>query len=160
MIFRRHRRLATLLIAAMLLPAARIQAAAPPEGTLVIQVDNVRNAAGRIHADVCTEGRFLKDGCPFSAEAPAHPGETTLTVRGVPPGRYAVQLFHDENLNGKVDRGLFGIPKEGVGFSNDAPIRFGPPKFAAAAIDLAAGSRTIGITMHYFAGQSGPAAAR
>ena len=40
-------------------------------------------------------------------------------------GRYAVQAFLDENGNGEVDRALFGIPKEGVGFSNDAKIRLG-----------------------------------
>lgn len=140
--------------------AALIAGAAPaagPDGTLVIAVTNVRSSVGRVRADVCAERAFLKDGCPHAAEAPAVAGTTTLTVRGLPPGRYAVQLFHDENGNGKVDRALFGIPKEGVGFSNDAPIRLGPPKFAAAAIDVAPGTRTIAVRMRYFSGPAGPA---
>ncbi|WP_156679936.1 DUF2141 domain-containing protein [Sphingomonas profundi] len=137
-----------------------LSAAAPWEGTLVIHVGNVRSAAGRVHADLCPERTFLKDGCGRSVEAPAVPGTTIVTIAGVPPGRYAVQLSHDENGNGRVDRGLFGIPKEGVGFSNDAPIRFGPPKFADAAIDVRPGSQTIDVRMRYFSGPSGPPAPR
>jgi uncharacterized protein (DUF2141 family) len=45
------------------------------------------------------------------------------------PGTYAVAAFHDENGNGKLDRGMFGIPKEGVAASNDARGHMGPPKW-------------------------------
>ena len=145
------------LLALMLCAAAP---AAPPGATLVLDVGNVRNGAGRVHVDLCVEREFLKDGCPLTIEVPAKAGVTMLTMRGIPPGRYAVQLFHDENGNGKVDRGLFGIPKEGVGFSNDAPIRLGPPKFADAAIAIVPGSQRIAIRMRYFSGPSGPPGAR
>lgn len=131
-------------------------AAAPPGGTLTIAVDNVRNAAGRVHVDICPEAQFLKEDCPVSAEAVARPGETFVTVRGLPPGRYAVQAFHDENGNGHVDRGLLGIPKEGIGFSNDAPIRLGPPKFAAAAFDHGSAPQLIRLKLKYFIGKPGP----
>jgi len=46
---------------------------------------------------------------------------------------YAVSVFHDENYNGKLDTNLLGIPREGVGASNDARGNFRPPKFGAAA---------------------------
>ena len=38
----------------------------------------------------------------------------------VPKGEYAIRFYQDENGNGKLDLGLFGIPKEGVGSSNNA----------------------------------------
>jgi len=38
----------------------------------------------------------------------------------IPPGTYAMAVIHDENMNGKLDTHLLGIPKEGFGFSNDA----------------------------------------
>ena len=41
------------------------------------------------------------------------------------PGVYAAQAFHDENMNDKVDRNVLGLPTVGIGFSNDAPFRFG-----------------------------------
>lgn len=74
----------------------------------------------------------------------------TLTFTDVKPGRYAVALLHDENGNGKADRAAMMIPKEGFGFSRDAAVRFGPPKFGAAAFDLAPGAReTLTIRMRY-----------
>ena len=85
---------------------------------------------------------------------------TTVTFYGLKPGRYAAQLFYDENGNGKVDRALFGIPKEGVGFSNDAKIRFGPPKWEDAAFSYDGSDRTIGVKLRYFIGPNAPKAKR
>lgn len=77
-------------------------------------------------------------------------GDTVLTFRHVKPGRYAIALLHDENDNGKADRAALMIPTEGFGFSRDAKVRFGPPKFAAAAFDVAAGtSEKLAIRMRY-----------
>lgn len=44
-------------------------------------------------------------------------------------GTYAIRYFHDENENGELDTGTFGIPTEGYGFSNDARGFMGPPSF-------------------------------
>ena len=114
-----------------------------------IAVANVRDGKGRVHVDVCTASTFLKD-CPYSGDAPARAGTTMVTIDALPPGRYAVQAFHDENGNGKVDRALFGIPKEGVGFSNDAKIRMAPPSFAEAAFDHARLRQRITFSLRYF----------
>jgi uncharacterized protein (DUF2141 family) len=60
---------------------------------------------------------------------------------GVAPGTYAVSVVHDENSNGKLDTNFIGMPREGVGASNDAKGHMGPPKFSAAAFPYgAAGS--------------------
>jgi uncharacterized protein (DUF2141 family) len=77
-------------------------------------------------------------------------------VHGVPAGRYAAQVFLDENKNGKVDRALFGIPKEGVGFSNDARISLGPPKWADAVFTNTGAAQTIRLNLRYFMGAKGP----
>jgi uncharacterized protein (DUF2141 family) len=45
---------------------------------------------------------------------------------------YAVAVFHDENGNNQLDRGLFGIPTEGTGASNDASGFMGPPPYHGA----------------------------
>ena len=107
--------------------------------------------------DVCREAHFLKEDCKWSGDAPAHPGETILTVHDLPPGTYAVQAFHDENQNKKVDRALFGtIPKEGIGFSRDAPIHMSPPKWADAEFAFDGAPQTITLRMRYMLGASGP----
>jgi uncharacterized protein (DUF2141 family) len=129
---------------------------AAPVGMLAVQVTNVRNAKGVVHVDLCPQAQFLKDGCPLKGDAPARTGTTTVLVTGVPPGRYAAQAFHDENRNGKVDRALLGIPKEGIGFSRDAPIRMSPPKWADAVFDFAGPRQTITLKARYMLGSAGP----
>lgn len=123
----------------------------PGTGTLHVEIGNVRSARGRVHIDLCTQTQFLKD-CPISGDAPARVGMTMVTVTGLPPGRYAVQAFHDENGNGKIDQELFGIPKEGVGFSNDARIKLGPPKWTDAMFDTTGGEQAIKLNLRYFIG--------
>lgn len=135
-----------------------LAATAAPAAPLEIRVTNVRNATGTVHVDICPEAKFLKDGCPWSAEAPATAGTTVVTIADLPPGHYAAQAFHDENRNRKADRNLIGIPTEGVGFSNDAPIRLAPPKFADAAFDQGPAAQAITFRMRYFSGPSGPTA--
>lgn len=133
--------------------------AAEPGGTLHIAVSNVRGQVGRVHVDVCTQAQFLKD-CPISGAAPAKLGTTIVTVTNLKPGRYAVQLFYDENSNGKVDRMIFGIPREGVGFSNDAKIRLAPPKWEDAVFLFDGEERTINIRLRYFVGPNAPSGKR
>jgi uncharacterized protein (DUF2141 family) len=148
------RRLVLALLGLPLLAAG----GADTRGVLTIDVGNVRIAKGVVHVDVCPEAKFLKDDCPWSANARAKLGETRVTVANLPAGRYAVQAFLDENSNGEVDRGWFGIPKEGVGFSNDAKIRFSPPKFAEAVFAFDGNARTIRFNLRYFTGAKGPSA--
>ncbi len=55
--------------------------------------------------------------------------ECEVKFENVTVGTYAIRYFHDENNNGKMDTGTFGIPKEGYGFSNNARGFMGPPDF-------------------------------
>jgi uncharacterized protein (DUF2141 family) len=131
-------------------------ALAEAAGSLTINIGNVRNNRGQVVVDICPQARFLGDGCPYHGQAPARAGSTTVTVPQVPAGDYAVQAFHDENGNGEVDRGLFGIPKEGVGFSRNARIGLGPPKWRDAVFAHRAQAEVIGFDLRYFTGASGP----
>src|ERR1700730_11432692 len=45
---------------------------------------------------------------------------STCPFDPIAPGTYAVACFHDENDNGRLDTGLFGIPTEGTAASNNA----------------------------------------
>lgn len=151
-------RFARLLPAVLLVIGCTAAAAATaqPSRTLVINVGNVRSAKGTVHVDICPKDKFLKDDCPYSGDAPARLGTTQVLVHNVPAGQYAAQAFLDENGNMKVDRALFGIPKEGVGFSNDARIVFGPPSWNNAVFAFNGSGGTIGFNLRYFLGPKGP----
>lgn len=99
--------------------------------TVAVRVDGVPDARGTVHVELCPRALFLGD-CPTWAEAPAVAGTTVVTLNGVPPGEYAAQAYQDVNRNGRIDRGLFGIPREPIGFSNDAPLGVKGPSFDRA----------------------------
>ncbi len=67
--------------------------------------------------------------------------------KNLPPGDYGIAVFHDENNNDEFDQGLFGIPLEDYGFSNNAPVFFGPPSFEAAKFTVTAPLTTAEIDL-------------
>ena len=75
-------------------------------------------------------------------------------MRDVAPGDYAVSVFHDENSNGKLDRNFMGMPKEGVGKSNDAAGHFGPPKYDDARFSYKGGQQCVGDSREVFGGSA------
>jgi uncharacterized protein (DUF2141 family) len=111
-----------------------LSAGSASSATVEVRVSGV-SAKGMVRVAVCDRERFLKQ-CAFSASAPAQAGETTVAVKGVPTGTWAVLAYQDENGNGELDRNLVGMPKEAYGFSRDARGRFGPPGFEDAAIEV------------------------
>jgi uncharacterized protein (DUF2141 family) len=137
---------------------AALALAAAGAGTLTVAVGNVRNDRGMIHIDVCDEAHFLKSDCQYWGEAPAHPGTVTVTVKGLPAGNWGIQAYHDENRNRDVDRNFLGIPKEGIGFSRDARIGLGPPKWRDAVFGFDGQGAATGLRLHYMLGPSGPPA--
>lgn len=56
----------------------------------------------------------------------------SITLNGI----YAISVFHDKNLNNKLDTGLFGIPLEKYGFSNNAKGFAGAPSFRSASFKV------------------------
>jgi uncharacterized protein (DUF2141 family) len=44
-------------------------------------------------------------------------------------GQYAIVVIYDKNGNGELDTGFFRIPKEKIGYSNNAESKFGPAKW-------------------------------
>lgn len=117
---------------------------------LKVTLEQVASGAGHVLVAVCTPETFLRRGCPYTGRAPAVSGEAQVVVRSIDPGVYAVQAFHDENDNFELDRNFLGLPEEGMGFSNDAPMRFGPPSFQDAAIEIDADGAATRLRLRYF----------
>lgn len=71
----------------------------------------------------------------------------TFVLKGLARGRFSLSVFYDENGNAELDTGMFGIPKELVGFSNNARGLFGPPSFDDSSFDLSISTRMV-IQLH------------
>lgn len=131
-----HAALATLLLISLPLSASA--------DTLTITVNNIKQAS-EIHVAVYDNAEaFEADQGEKGGAAPGitegtiemvEPGSVTY-VYELPPGTYAIGIFHDVNLNNKMDNNFFGVPKEQYGFSNNARALFGPPDFENAAFVL------------------------
>lgn len=120
--------------------------------TVTVKVTELRNAKGVVRACMTTKEdifpRCIKDAKSHRAVVDAKPG-MVLTFRDVKPGRYAIALLHDENNNGKADRVLGMMPKEGFGFSRDAKVQMAPPKYADAVFDVGTSNLSQTIRMRY-----------
>lgn len=73
--------------------------------------------------------------------------QVVVTFDEIPFGDYAISVHHDVNGDGKVNTNLIGIPKEGLGSSNDAKGNFGPPKFEQAKFILNSKEKIIKINI-------------
>lgn len=128
----------------ILLGAAMLGASPALAASLDIAVDGVRSSKGSIRAGIYD----ASDRPVATTVAPATPGRVTLSIRDLAPGDYAVKLYHDEDGDGRLDKNLFGLPREGYGFSNHAKAKFGPPSFEAMRVTVA-GNATTAATLSY-----------
>ncbi len=92
------------------------------------------------------------DGFPTNLDKAFRTGKTaiknkksTTVVTGLPAGVYAVIIVHDEDKSGKLNTNWIGMPKEGVGSSNNAK---GMPTFKKAGFTFN-GSGFLRINMVY-----------
>jgi uncharacterized protein (DUF2141 family) len=113
---------------------------------------SVATATVTVQVALCPKERFLADTCLYEASAPAQAGVTTVTFPAIPAGDYAAQAFHDENANGKMDRIMGVVPKEGFGFSRDAKVRFAPPKWDEAVFTHEAKPQVLQFSLRYMMG--------
>jgi uncharacterized protein (DUF2141 family) len=119
---------------------------------LTIRLVGLRNTHGFMRLSLYDRPEtFPKgDGRLARLKVPIQSNPLTVHVPDLMPGSYAVTVHHDENGDGKLNRSLLGIPREGYGFSNDARAVFGPPSFASAAVQLAQEDTVITITVRYW----------
>ena len=119
-------------------------------GDVTVTVLGVRNGKGEVRFALYDRASEFPLGKHFGeSEVPAAPGEVTTVFKNVPPGIYAVAVYHDENDNDKMDLLFDLLPQEGYGFSNDAKVVVVPPTFAAASFKVPADGIAIRLHMVY-----------
>ena len=119
---------------------------------LQVKVQNIRSSSGMIVITLYGDRpeEFLQSGRKIDRErVPAKTGIVTACLVLPKPGTYAIAVYHDEDGDRKVTKSAFGIPTEGYGFSNDALVHLGPPKFNEVKISLGTEKKPVIINMHY-----------
>lgn len=120
--------------------------------SLTVKVENLRNEKGVVQFAL-----YNKDGSIPDEDYKNYyglekvkivNGKSEITFKNLPRGKYAVNILHDENYNGKVDKGLL-LPKEGIGFSNYQSIGLrNRPNFPKASFELKA-DKMINVKVIY-----------
>ncbi len=121
-------------------------------GNLTVMVDGFRNKNGQ----VCASLYSRSNGFPMQQDRAdsikcVRVNKMTNGIKfdNLAPGSYAVAIFHDANLDGKLNTGLFGIPSEGLGCSRNPKGGVGAPSFQDAAILVVGSSDVIQVQLRY-----------
>jgi uncharacterized protein (DUF2141 family) len=130
-----------LQIAAIALAVAgSLSFAAAESYALKVKVEGLRNNKGDVQFALYNKKGTIPDKHYTKyykkAVAPIRNGKATIVFRGLPKGRYAVNVLHDEDKNGQIAMGLM-LPDEGIGFSNYSSIGIGnKPSFEKASFEV------------------------
>jgi uncharacterized protein (DUF2141 family) len=130
------------------------QTPAPMQNVIHVEIKGLRNDKGQmlcaLYSSAQTESFPKKaDKAVARLSAPIAERQAICDFMGIHPGTYAVSVVHDENSNGKLDTNFIGMPREGVGASNDAKGHMGPPKFSAASFRYDGGRLDLTIHIRY-----------
>jgi len=105
--------------------------------TLSLQVTGAKPLQGQVLAALyASEASFMSEPLAQLRAPVAADGTVALDFGELQPGEYAISVVHDQNGNGELDTGWFGIPREPFGFSTGARARFGPPAWRDARFSL------------------------
>jgi uncharacterized protein (DUF2141 family) len=92
-----------------------------------MKVGNFKTTKGVLRVCVTDKKDDFLKSCTFSKIVAVEDKTVSLKIENIEKGNYAVSVYHDENNNGVLETGgVFGIPIEPYGFSNNPSMTFGP----------------------------------
>lgn len=135
----------------LILGALAMLAASPSYAEqLEVVLKGVQHDKGQLRVGLYAEPKtFRKERLAFATQqAAAKRGEVGVVFDDVPPGRYAIMAYHDENSNGELDRRFGMFPTEGYALSNNPKV-MGPPAFDDSAFDVGNQPARLELQMRY-----------
>jgi uncharacterized protein (DUF2141 family) len=121
-------------------------------GSVVVTIEGFRNPEGRARVALFSQESGFPDdesGAYRKIVSDIRNGAVQVRFDELPAGSYALSTYHDENGDAKFNKGLFGIPKEGYGVSNNIVHATRAPKFGEAVFPLSNEVKDIRIQVHY-----------
>ena len=112
--------------------------------SLEMEINNLQSNNGPLYIRILDEN----ENPVIVGTSPVINYSSRISFDSIYPGKYAIQFFHDENENQKMDFSLIGIPKEKFGSSNDVKPLLGPPKFEKMLFNLNENKKVIMIPVN------------
>jgi uncharacterized protein (DUF2141 family) len=137
----------------MLLILLGLLAADPPQektSSIVVSFNNLRNTSGQVTCVLFDSPKGFPGTSPLpNGEQHVKPSGS-CTFEALPPGDYAVLVYHDENANNLFDRDAVGVPTEGYGVSNNALPKLSAPTFTGAHFHLDSSElKALSVSLRY-----------
>ena len=123
----------------------------PPQGyrqTLVIS--NLDNKNGTLYIGWYNKADSFRKADGYVIQRKVEVGGRTsvpVVFENVAAGTYAIAVFLDENVNGRIDTNFFGIPKEKYGFSNNVFPMMRAASFKESAFEVKDNNAIITIRL-------------
>jgi uncharacterized protein (DUF2141 family) len=116
---------------------------------LIVNVSGLQPLKGDLYISLHKRPEYFQvaDSAFMKKRISVNEETETVVFDKVPQGKYAIALYHDENLNGIMETSENGIPREGYGFSVKKNF-FGRPKFEQAAFEINSND-TLEVKMMY-----------
>ena len=112
--------------------------------SLEMEINNLQSNNGPLYIRILDEN----ENPVIVGTSPVINYSAEISFDSISPGKYAIQFFHDENENQKMDFNLIGIPKEKFGSSNNVKPVLGPPKFEKMLFNLTKNKKIIMIPVN------------
>ena len=112
--------------------------------SLEMEINNLQSNNGPLYIRILDEN----ENPLIVGTSPVINYSARISFDSISPGKYAIQFFHDENENQKMDFNLIGIPKEKFGSSNNVKPILGPPKFEKMLFNLTENKKVIMIPVN------------
>jgi uncharacterized protein (DUF2141 family) len=133
-----------------LLAAAALALAFPAAayaGPVTVDLSGLR-AGGTLYVQVQTREQFLGQARVGGRIVPAQAGSLSVDLGEVPPGDYAITIWHDANGNNQFDMGARGRPADGWAMINGERLR-GQPTFDVVKLTIAADPLRLPAAVSY-----------
>ena len=106
---------------------------------LDIEIMEIRNNTGNIMLQLFDENEKVLT----QEMSPVKDEKCSFSIKNLKQGKYAVRYYHDENLNGNLEKNLVGKPTEGYGFSNNIVGKYGMPPFEKWLFELSGDKKMV-----------------
>ncbi len=117
---------------------------------LKVTIPNINKKEGQLMIALFNSAeKFLKPGKEYrTVILKISSGTETVSFKDLPVGEYGIAICHDKNTDGHCNTNIFGIPKEGYGFSRNFRPRFSAPQFRDTKV-LLSENTDLEISMIY-----------
>jgi uncharacterized protein (DUF2141 family) len=106
---------------------------------LDIEITEIKNNTGKLMFQLFDENeQIIKQEIGIINDK-----KCSFSIGNLKAGKYAVRYFHDENLNGDMEKNLVGKPTEGYGFSNNVVGKYSMPPFEKWLFELSGDKKLI-----------------